>query len=405
MAAMNAAQVYRRVVRNAVADADRFTGGSFSGRRRGFQVPWEKVGLRPIQIKGRRHVQITYERGPRAVAKNFAGARLDEEIARLLDLPYGIITVNTADRRIQVRINRKGHASIHETAIAAPAAVDLAHDRRKQYLLGQESSAFLRALGMVTPSGEIKAGMRDKFQQIHEFLKLLEHSGALQPAVGRPLVIADLGCGSAHLTFAAYHYVRDVLGIPSQMIGVDRNVSLLEKQRSLARRLGMPEVTFVTTAIEDFVPTQPIDIVLALHACDTATDDAVAQGIRWRSRGIFSVPCCHHDLQAQLERRAPPAAFAPVWRDGILGSRTADILTDTFRALILRIMGYRTDVVEFVASEHTARNLMIRAVRAAGGSDIRHLREYQQLTQFWGVTPYLERALGETFQRAPRTAV
>jgi hypothetical protein len=159
----------------------------------------------------------------------------------------------------------------------------------------------------------------------------------------------------------------------------------------------MADVTFHTIDIADFVPPQPVDIVLVLHACDTATDDALAQGIRWRSRSIFSVPCCHHDLQAQLERRTPPAVFAPVWRYGILASRTGDILTDTFRALILRLMGYRTEVVEFVSSEHTARNLMIRAIRTRGDVDARHLREYQQLKEFWGVTPYLERLLGTAF--------
>ncbi len=395
---MTTAELHHRVIADAISSA-RFTGGSFAGHRRGSEVPWDTVSLRPVQVKGRRHVQIAYHRGTRMVTKNFAGTKLEGEIARLLDLPYSVVTVHTADRRIQVRVNRKGHASIHQTPVG-PAAVDLTHDRRKQYLLDAASAPFLRALGMVTPSGEIKAGMRDKFQQIHEFLKLLDHSGALAPADGRPLVIADLGCGGAHLTFAAYHYIRDVLGIPSQMIGVDRNASLLEKQRGLARRLGMPEVTFRTVAIADFVPDGPVDLVLGLHACDTATDDAIAQGIRWRSRAIFSVPCCHHDLQAQLERHGPPAVFAPVWRHGILGSRSGDILTDAFRALILRIMGYRTDVVEFVASEHTARNLMIRAVRTAGAVDGRHRQEYQQLKQFWGVTPYLERLLGATFPAA-----
>jgi hypothetical protein len=400
---MKAAGAYHRIVTEIIADTARFTGGVFSGRRRGHQVPWERVVLRPVQIRNRRHVQFAYERLGRSVTKNFAGAGLTGEVQRLLALPYSHITLQTSERQVDVRISRKGTASIHQNASAHPEP-DLAHDRRKRYLLGDDSLPFLTALGMVTPSGEIKAGMRDKFQQIHEFLKLLDHSGALQPAGGRPLVMADLGCGSAHLMFAAYHYVRDVLGIPAQMVGVDRNVSLLDKQRSLARRLGMNEVTFHSTAIADFVPEGPVDIVLALHACDTATDDALVQGIRWRSRGIFSVPCCHHDLQAQLERHAPPAAFTPVWRHGILASRTGDILTDTFRALIMRIMGYRTEVVEFVSSEHTARNLMIRAVRTGGTADARHLREYQELKAFWGVTPYLERVLGSTFPSLPAPA-
>jgi len=400
---MTSSIAHHRVVTDTITDAVHFTGGVFSGRRRGYQVPWDRVVLRPVQIKNHRHVQFTYERPGRSVTRNFAGTQLAGEVDRLLALPYSHITLQTTERRVDVRITRKGKASTQLQA-APRAEPDLAHDRRKQYLLGTESLPFLRALGMVTPSGDIKAGMRDKFQQIHEFLRLLDQSGALVPAGGRPLTMVDLGCGSAHLTFAAYHYVRDVLGSPVQMMGVDRNASLLDKQRSLARRMGMSEVTFHTTAIADFVPAVPVDIVLALHACDTATDDALAQGIRWRSRGIFSVPCCHHDLQSQLERRTPPAAFAPVWRHGILASRTGDILTDTFRALILRIMGYRTEVVEFVSSEHTARNLMIRALRTGVMADGRHLREYQELKTFWGVTPYLEALLGSAFPSAPAPA-
>lgn len=397
---MKPAAASHRVVIDAVTDGAGFRGAVFSGRRRGAQVPWERVSLRPVHLKGRRHVQATYVRGPRTVTRNFAGRQLQEEIQRLLDLPFSNITLQRTDRLIEIRITRKGQASIHQHA-AAGGDVDVAHDRKKQYLLGEESVPFLRASGMVNSSGEIKSDMRDKFQQIHEFIKLIDHSGALGPVAGRPLVMADLGCGSAHLTFAAYHYVRDVLGVPAQMIGVDRNRSLLEQQRRLARRLGMPEVAFIAADIADFVPSQPVDIVLALHACDTATDDALAQGIRWGSRGIFSVPCCHHDLQAQLQRHAPPPVFAPVWRHGILASRAGDILTDSFRALILRIMEYRTEVVEFVSSEHTARNLMIRAVRTGRAPDARHLREYHHLKAFWGVTPYLERLLGPAFPAVP----
>lgn len=388
-----------QVVLDAVTDGTDFHGAVFSGRRRGTQVPWERVTLRPVQLRGRRHVQATYERGPRAVTKNFAGRQLAEEVRRLLDLPFSNITLRRADRLVEIRITRKGQASIHQHADPA-GETDTAHDRKKQYLLTAESTPFLRALGMLNAAGEIKSDMRDKFQQIHEFIKLIDHSGALAPAEGRPLVMADLGCGSAHFTFAAYHYVREVLHISARMIGVDRNRSLLEQQRSLARRLGVSDVMFVATDIADFTPTEPVDLVLALHACDTATDDALAQGIRWGSRGIFSVPCCHHDLQAQLRRHAPPAIFGPVWRHGILASRTGDILTDSFRALILRIMGYRTEVVEFVSSEHTARNLMIRAVRTGRAPDPRHLREYHQLKAFWGVTPYLERVLGSAFPAA-----
>jgi hypothetical protein len=141
------------------------------------------------------------------------------------------------------------------------------------------------------------------------------------------------------------------------------------------------------------------DVVLALHACDTATDDAIAQAVRSEARLLLSAPCCHHALNKEVRAEGPAEVLRPILRHGILRERTADLLTDAFQALALRIMGYRTEVVEFVSSEHTARNLLIRAVRGAPSGDEALVREYVEMRRFWGVTPYIERALGGAFQR------
>ena len=141
------------------------------------------------------------------------------------------------------------------------------------------------------------------------------------------------------------------------------------------------------------------DIVIALHACDTATDDAIAQAVRSEARLLLSAPCCHHDLNKAIRSEGPAAVLRPLLRHGILKERTADLVTDAFRALALRIVGYRTDVVEFVSPEHTARNLLIRAVRGTSVGDAEMVTEYVELRRFWGVVPYIERALGERFQQ------
>jgi SAM-dependent methyltransferase len=258
--------------------------------------------------------------------------------------------------------------------------------------------------------------MRAKFTQINEFLKQLKH--ALDDTdlrkLSREVEILDCGCGSSYLTLAAHHYLNDVLGLPARVLGVDINDEVIRKSVERADRLGAAGLNFECRRIG--AADVHADIVLALHACDTATDDAIAQAVRSEARLLLSVPCCHHDLNRALQSGAGGGVLRPVLRHGIMLQRTADLVTDAFRALALRIMGYRTDVVEFVATEHTPRNLMIRAVRgiqhgaavkpgSAGDrprvstADAAHVSEYQEMKRFWGVTPYIEKALGEPFQQ------
>jgi SAM-dependent methyltransferase len=251
----------------------------------------------------------------------------------------------------------------------------------------------------MSADGKIKADMQSKFRQINEFLRLVQQTGELERFKNSPVRVVDCGCGNAYLTFAFYYYLNHVLNISTQLTGIDVNEELLARHAEKSARLGWTDLNFETTRIIDFQPATPPDIVLALHACDTATDEALAQGIRWRSKLVVSAPCCQHQLQEQLDLQAAPFPFAPVERYGILKERLGDILTDTFRAVILRIMGYQTDVVQFVSSEHTAKNLMIRAVRSVKVGDAKFVQEYQALKDYWKVTPYLELLLGEDFTK------
>src|SRR6266702_3837622 len=208
--------------------------------------------------------------------------------------------------------------------------------------------------------------------------------------------------GNAYLTFVFYYYLNCVLNIQIRLTGIDVNGELLRGHAEKSSSLGWSGLTFQMTSIIDFKPVTAPDIVLALHACDTATDEAVAQGIRWQSKLIISAPCCQHHLQEQLDHQPTPHPFEPVERHNILKERLGDILTDTFRALILRIMGYQTDVVQFVSSEHTTKNLMIRAVKSLKVGDPKFVQEYKDLKDFWKVTPYLEQLLGEDFTKLLR---
>ena len=248
--------------------------------------------------------------------------------------------------------------------------------------------------GITDRAGKVRPAMRGKFRQVNTFLEHFWHALPAAEDAERPLTIIDYGCGSAYLTFAAYHYSSHVQGRPTQVIGVDADAEIIAKCRRLQESLQWEGLAFHESTIAAFKPQTRPDVVLSLHACDTATDEAIAQGIRWQGNVILAAPCCQHELHDRVQH----PDFQPVLRHGILKQRTADILTDAFRALVLRIMGYRTDVVEFVSPEHTSRNLLIRAVKTQAPGDGAATQEYVRLKQFWDVTPYLEELLGDMLE-------
>jgi len=384
---------YRARVRAAVLDEPTFLRLTVSGRLRGAEVPWVKAVVRPVLLRGRRRMQFSYFDGRKDITKNFAGddvaARLDE----LLALPFTQFLAQSTSGDLHVRITKRGRVLIGRGKPSrAESEPDLSHDRVKAYPLSANApDAFLQAIGIMDRNGRVRATMQGKFHQINEFLTLMQQM--LQPAdfAAGPLEIVDCGCGNAYLTFGAYHYLNHLRGIPAHVTGVDSNREIIEKCDQLRDSLGWDGLGFHVARIAEFAPQTRPDVVLSLHACDTATDEALAQGILWGSRVILAAPCCQHELHTQLKAEV----MRPVLRHGVLGERTADILTDAFRALVLRIMGYRTDVVQFVSPEHTTRNLMIRARSGLKAGDKRFIREYQDLKIFWEVEPWIEQLLGE----------
>jgi len=389
----------KQLIRDSILDNEDFIKATFSGQHRDPAVPWMKVIVRPVLVRGQRHMQFSYFDAKKDITKNYLGEQIAEQLEQILVIEFKHTHVQTSHKNIDITITHKGKALIHETnSTGQPVAANLSHDRHKNAILTADAAApFLKAVGIMTRDGKIRADMQHKFRQINEFLRLVEQTGALEKFNKSPLSVVDCGCGNAYLTFAFYYYLNNVLKIPTHLTGIDVNGELLERHVEKSSSLDWSGLTFQTTSIIDFKPDTPPDIVLALHACDTATDEALAQGIRWQSKVIISAPCCQHHLQEQLDHQPAPRPFGPVERHSILKERLGDILTDTFRALMLRIMGYQTEVVQFVSSEHTAKNLMIRAVRSLKVGDPQFVQEYHDLKDFWQVTPYLEHLLGEDF--------
>lgn len=389
---------YKQRVRGRILAPESLIRAVFSGQQKGSAVPWVKVILRPVELKGEMRLQISWFDEKKDVTKNYPFDEAASQIDELLALPFRNIFVENNEGNLQVNFSKKGKAIVSEPRSTAAPVVDLSHDRQKSRLLSAENAEpFLQAVGIMTSDGRIKADMQRKFKQINEFLRLVDETGAFEAWSGQPLHVVDFGCGNAYLTFAIYYYLHDILHLDAHVTGVDVKADLIESHQRKTRSLGWSQLNFVVGQIGEYEPAITPEVVIALHACDTATDDALAKGLQWESKLIVCAPCCQHELQAQMSRIPLPESLSSIFHDGILFERMGDILTDTFRANILRIMGYRTDVTQFVPIEHTAKNLMIRAVKTSPPGNARWVEEYRSLKSFWQLTPYLERLLSEPY--------
>ncbi len=236
------------------------------------------------------------------------------------------------------------------------------HNQRKQYLIDQQNAAeLLRALHIMNEKQQIIPAMQAKYRQINHFLSLAMQVEAVQADTLR---VIDCGCGKAYLSLALYHLLNKVMGKKVELIGIDNNEALVRQCNEVATTLGYESARFVHSSIADFAIEGTADIVIALHACDTATDDALALALRMETKAILAAPCCHHYVNDQMRSATAPELLAPLLRDGISRERFSDLLTDTMRRDILRSYGYSAELIEFVAQEHTMKNIMIRAEKS-----------------------------------------
>lgn len=372
-----------------------------SGRRPGERPAWRRVDLRYVDLKTGRHLQVTSNDDRQAHTANISvGEPAAAAVDGLLAEPFGDWRVETLTEARQVRVTKRG-AVVHRTPLTGdPEAPSRVHDRAKAHLL-PEDDPVLRAVGIADARGRIKPSRRAKYRQVEEFLRDLDaalddarSSGRLRtPTSEDPLRIVDLGCGNAYLTFAADRHLTAGRGLAVTLIGIDVKEQAHRRNTAIARELGVDDrVTFVRGEIDTVELDEAPDVVLALHACDTATDDALARAVAWRAPLVLAAPCCHRDVARQLRRA--PTPFPALTRDGILRERFADTLTDALRSAILRLVGYRVEVVEFVDSRHTPRNTLLRAVRTDAPPSPQAREELAALLGTWGVRPKLADLLG-----------
>lgn len=325
-----------------------------------------KIAMRPVEIGGEKRYQAEMTDEGRVTVRNFdergATEGLEEIIAQKGARELHLMT---ASGDLHVRVTKKGH------------------------VLASRSAAMLGAIGIADGEGAIKASMRGKYDQVNEFLKVVKETLTEKPE--GEFTVVDCGCGKAYLTIALYFYLTEALKFPNvKVLGVDRRKDVIESARKTAEGLDVADkVEFIEGDLET-VKLEKADMVVSLHACDTATDEALARGVELKSRYILSAPCCQHELQKTLDDKG---AFSGLMRQSILRERLCDILTDVFRAMILRILGYKVRVIEFVSHEATARNIMLKCEAGVARGQAGAVGEYLALRDYWHVVPWLETRL------------
>ena len=367
-----------------------------------------KSTLRPIELQGRTVFQDTRTGGRAAAVQNYPRSVAKDLVRAMLDSDFTEVHIQSEDQDFHARVTRKGRilsSFSRRLQREAPAAT---HDRAKDQPLDRcGDPRLLQALGFAGSDGRLLPSMHGKYRQVNEFLRALEATAA-EAGLGTPkfrnseipettnsaaprvaLRMVDVGCGRAYLSLAARAYLSNVLGAETSLVGIDLRDDIIASCRATAERLELspPDVEFIASDIAKYTPSATPDVVFSLHACDTATDLALARGVQWGARAIVSAPCCQHEIQKTLRPDGPSRALL---RHGILRERLADLLADALRAQILRILGYRVRVVEFVEPEAIGRNLLLRAVKGVRPGAAEAVADYLALRDEWKVSPPLE---------------
>lgn len=346
-----------------------------------------KAKIRPLLLRGELVFQAEEFTAKQAFHKNMSREELLSYLPGLLAGDFRQAEVNSRLGNATVLVSKKGKMTIKSKRSACPelsAAPELAgHNRQKQYVLNEGIPVpFLVDLGIMTGEGKVIHSRYDKFRQINRFLEFIED---ILPNLNKKkeTTIIDFGCGKSYLTFAMYYYLHQLQEYPIRIIGLDLKKDVIDRCNQLARRYKFRHLDFYHGDIASYEGVSQVDMVVTLHACDTATDYALAKAVQWGAKVILSVPCCQHELNGQINN----ALLQPVLQYGLIKERMAALYTDAIRAELLEQVGYRTQILEFIDLEHTPKNLLIRAVKEGGSKN--NDEAIQRLLDFLQVKPML----------------
>ena len=363
-----------------------------SNARRGSSV--SKLQVRPVPVKGEVRYQVTRIQGTKAIHENYEKEELISYLTEQMKENFRQLQLEGRYVQGRVLVSKKGKADIKARETKARAREDftpmLSHNRKKKYLLQEGIPVpWLVDLGVMTPEGKVRNSRYDKFKQLNRYLEFIQDILPKLPK-DREIRIIDFGCGKSYLTFAMYYYLKELNHYDIQVTGLDLKADVIEKCQSLADKYGYDRLDFQQGDIASYEGADQVDMVVTLHACDTATDFALAKAVKWGARVILSVPCCQHELNRQVQNQD----LAPVLEYGILKERFAALLTDGLRAQMLKSAGYDTQILEFISMEHTPKNLLIRAVKNENKKDDPGQRqEWENCIKAFHVEPTLKKLM------------
>ncbi|MDE6388246.1 MAG: SAM-dependent methyltransferase [Lachnospiraceae bacterium] len=356
-----------------------------------------KIKIRPVIVKNTILFQETVYEGTKVFHSNKDAAAMTDRIEQLLTNDFKQCEVEHREYRATVLVSKKGKMTINRKRIensgtesGTDRRIQMMHNRIKKYILDEKIPVpFLIDLGVQTKEGRIVHARYDKFKQINRFLEFIED---ILPTLSkeRTIHIIDFGCGKSYLTFAMYYYLHDLNGYDVEITGLDLKEDVIAHCNDLSRKYGYDKLRFLKGDIAEYDGQDSVDMVVTLHACDTATDYALSKAVRWGAKVILSVPCCQHEVNKQIYNEELSSLF----QYGIIKERIAALVTDAVRANILEAQGYETSILEFIDMEHTPKNLLIRAVKKADVNEQRRQKARQKVddvTEFLHIDPTLKR--------------
>lgn len=348
-----------------------------------------KIKIRPVMLKNELVFQASEYRGTQVFHVNYKKEELLDKLPEYFEGLFKQVQIRTTSKNVSILISKKGKATIKKKLISGKQIQpkqNLSHNRKKTYILSEGRTVpFLVDLGVMTSEGKIVSTKYDKYKQINRYLEFIEDVLPSLPK-DRELKIIDFGCGKSYLTFATYYYLRELKGYDVQIIGLDLKEDVIRHCNELSKSYGYDKLIFMRGDIAEYSQDDPVDMVITLQACDTATDHAMSKAVAWGARVILSVPCCQHELNRQMKNEL----MQPVFKYGLIKERMAALLTDGMRARLLEEFGYKVQVMEFIDMEHTPKNILIRAVKEKESkpTDV-SIADYMKLAEFLNVDPAL----------------
>lgn len=359
----------------------------------------QKLKIRPVMISGELLYQESRFIGNKVFHENRTAVQMTEAVLAAMETEFKQLEIHAKSWQATALVGKKGNVTIRQKKVQSEKLPELMHNRKKQYILEENVPVgFLQDLGVQTADGRIVKSRYDKFRQINRFLELIEDVLPSLPKE-RTLQIIDFGCGKSYLTFAMYYYLKILKQYDVNVAGLDLKEDVIRNCNMLSRKYGYDKLQFYHGDIKDFTGADQADMVVTLHACDTATDYALDKAVKWGAKVILSVPCCQHELNRQIECEP----LVDVFSYGLIKERTAALFTDALRAQLLETEGYDTQILEFIDMEHTPKNIMIRAVKRGRKAEDDAEKEYRLhkrektavLMEFLQVQPTLQKLLQE----------